>query len=432
MKPYKLIPALVFTILFIFACDTNEKNQITNTSDYAKYLRVDGNESLDFANKEIDFWQNKYNAAPNQKSYLGIIASKYATLFEYTGDIKNLYKTEDLLTQSNEANKYSKVATIRSLGRNYIAQHRFKEALDLANKALAIGEGRKETQKLLFDVQMELGNFAEAESNLNALKDMNDYDYLIRLAKWNDHKGDLKTAITFMEKARDIAEKEDNRTLKIWSYSNLGDFYGHAGRIQESYNSYLKTLAIDPNYSYALKGIAWIVFSYERNTKEAKRIVDAIEITHNTPDFHLLKSQIAQFEGNKVAALQSRNAYFAMLEKNNYGAMYNKYNTLIYADAKETAPIALEIAKIEVDHRPTPDSYDLLAWSYLNMGQKEKALAIAKKYVVGKSSEPKVQYHLAMIYKSNNEYQKVAPIKEELLSSIYELGPNLEKKVNQL
>jgi hypothetical protein len=26
-----------------------------------------------------------------------------------------------------------------------------------------------------------------------------------------------------MEKARDIAEKED-RTLKIWSYSNLGDF----------------------------------------------------------------------------------------------------------------------------------------------------------------------------------------------------------------
>jgi hypothetical protein len=66
------------------------------------------------------------------------------------------------------------------------------------------------------------------------------------------------------------------------------------------------------------------------------------------------------------------------------------------------------------------------------MGQKEKALAIAKKYVVGKSSEPKVQYHLAMIYKSNNEYQKVAPIKEELLSSMYELGPNLEKKVNQL
>jgi hypothetical protein len=431
MKTYKLIPVLVFTILFIFACNT-KPNQVTKTADYDKYLHKVGNESMDFANKEIEFWQSKYDAAPNQKSYLGLIASKYATLFEYTGDIKNLYKTEDLLTQSNVANNYSKVSTIRSLARNYIAQHRFKEALVLANKAYAIGEGRKETQKLLFDVQMELGNFPEALKNLNALKDMKEYDYLIRLAKWNDHIGDLNTAITFMEKARDIAEKEDNKTLKIWSYSNLGDFYGHAGMIQESYNSYLKTLAIDPNYSYALKGIAWIVFSHERNTTEAKRIVEAIEVTHNTPDFFLLKSQIAQYEGDKKEEDKNEDAYFAMLKANNYGAMYNKYNTLIYADQKLNAAKALEIAKVEVDHRPTPDSYDLLAWSYFNMGQHKKALEIAKAQVVGKSFEPKVQYHLAMIYKANDEIKKVGSIKEELLSSIYELGPNFEKKLSQL
>jgi hypothetical protein len=59
------------------------------------------------------------------------------------------------------------VATIRSLGRNYIAQHRFKEALDLANKALAIGEGRKETQNYYLMSKWKI--FAEA-SNLNALK----------------------------------------------------------------------------------------------------------------------------------------------------------------------------------------------------------------------------------------------------------------------
>jgi hypothetical protein len=33
--------------------------------------------------------------------------------------------------------------------RNYIAQHRFKEALDLANKALAIGEGRKKLKNII-------------------------------------------------------------------------------------------------------------------------------------------------------------------------------------------------------------------------------------------------------------------------------------------
>ncbi|MFV8326514.1 tetratricopeptide repeat protein [Flavobacterium sp. ZS1P14] len=431
MKTLKIIPLLVFTILSLFSCE-KKPSQITNTSDYNKYLNVKGNKSLTFATNEIDFWQKKFDAAPNQISYLSMIASNYATLFEYTGDIKNLYKTEELLTKSNEAYNYSKVSTIRSLARNYIAQHRFKEALVLASKAFSIGEGLKETQKLLFDVQMELGNFPEAVRNLNAMRDLKDYDYLIRLAKWNDHKGDLKTAITFMEKALDIAEKEDNKVLKIWSYSNLGDFYGHAGRIEESYESYLKTLAIDPNYSYALKGIAWIVFSHERNTTEAKRIVEAIEVTHNTPDFYLLKSQIAQFEGNKKEEISNRKAYFSMLQKNNYGAMYNKYNALIYADDKQTASKAVEIAKIEIDHRPTPDSYDLLAWSYLNLGENKKALEVAKNHVVGKSFEPKVQYHLAMIYKYNNLAEKTKPIKEELLSSLYELGPNLEKKVNQL
>lgn len=411
---------------------TNNPVQITQKADYESYLSLKNNKSLIFAQNEIDFWQKKFDAAPNQISYLSLIAANYATLFEYTGDINNLYKSEELLVQSNETYNYSKVSTVRSLARNYISQHRFKEALILANKALAIGEGKKETQKLLFDVQMELGNYPEALKNLNAIKDMKDFDYLIRLAKWNDHKGNLETAITFMEKARDIAEKDNNKTLKIWSYSNLGDFYGHAGRIQESYNSYLKTLALDPNYSYALKGIAWIVFSKERNTKEATRIIDVVATTHNNPDFYLLKSQIAQFDGDTINEIKNRNAYFSMMKNNNYGAMYNKYNALIYADDKKTALKALEIAKIEVEHRPTADSYDLLAWSYLNLGQNKKALEIALNHVVGKSFEPKVQYHLAVIYKSNNLSEKSAPIKKELLSSLYELGPNFEKKINQL
>jgi tetratricopeptide (TPR) repeat protein len=105
---------------------------------------------------------------------------------------------------------------------------------------------------------------------------------------------------------------------------------------------------------------------------------------------------------------------------------------LIYADDKKTASKALEIAKTEVENRPTPDSYDLLAWSYYKMGKTKKALEIAQKYVVGKSFEPKLNYHLAAIYKANNKNDKIAPIKEELLKSTFELGPNFEKKIVNL
>jgi tetratricopeptide (TPR) repeat protein len=427
----KTLSTLLLASLMMLSCN-QKSNTITSQKDYNKYLEIKDNKSRDFVQSEIDFWENKFDDAPNQILYLSLLASNYSKLFENTGNVKYLYKAEELLLKSNETYKYSVVGTIRSLARNYISQHRFKEALVLANKALAIGEGMKETQKLLFDVNMELGNYTQAEQNLTAIKDSYDFDYLIRISKWNDHLGDLKTAISLMEKAKDIAVASNNKYLQIWTYSNLGDLNGHAGNIKKSYDYYLKTLELEPNNSYALKGIAWIAFSHERNTVEAKRIIDNISKSHHTPDFYLLKAQIAEYENNAVAKNENMTAYFQMLESINYGAMYNKYNVLIYADDKNTASKALEIAKIEIAHRPTPDSYDLLAWSYYNLGDTKKALEIAEKYVVGKSFEPKLNYHLATIYKANNEEAKIVPIKEELLNSIYELGPNFEQKINNL
>ena len=406
MGTVKKIMILVFSSYLIVSCES-KSNQITNQNDYNNYLDTKDTKSLDFANSEIDFWQKKFNATPNQITFLTPIAANYSKLFELTGNIDYLIKTEELLLKSNETYKYSSVGTIRSLARNYISQHRFKEALVLANKALAIGEGMKETQKLLFDVNMELGNYTEAEKNLIAIKDFKDFDYLIRISKWSDHIGDLKTAISFMEKAKIQAEANENKALMIWSYSNLGDLNGHDGNIKDSYNYYLKTLGLEPNHSYALKGIAWIAFSYENNLDEAKRIIAKISQKHNTPDFYLLKSKIAQFENNQSAEKQNLASYFKMLENTKYGAMYNKYNTLIYADDKMTASKALQIAKTEVAQRPTPDSYDLLAWAYHNLGETKKAFEIEQNHVYGKSHEPMLNYHLAVIYKANKMNKEV-------------------------
>ena len=41
-------------------------------------------------------------------------------------------------------------------------------------------------------------------------------------------------------------------------------------------------------------------------------------------------------------------------------------------------------------------------------------------------------YHLAEIYKANNMLEKVAPIKKELMNSLFELGPNYEQKIRNL
>lgn len=403
-----------------------------NSNDYNSYLNLKENKNVDFALSEIKFWQNKYDKSPTQTSYLNKIAAYYSLIFEQTGNIEYLHKAEKLLIESNKKLNYKDVVSLMSLARNYITQHRFKEALTLAEKAYEIGEKLHETHKLLFDVHMELGNYEKAKESLKAIYDLNDFDYLIRLAKWNDHKGDLNTAISIMENASRMTEKLDNKSLMEWSYSNLGDMYGHAGKINDSYDYYLKTLKLDPNNSFALKGLAWIAFSHEKNTKEAKRILGIVSKKHNSPDFYLLKAEIAEYEKDFGSQKKYLQDYFMMLDSNNYGVMYNKYNVLIFSEDNKKLAEAFEIAKEEVKNRPTPQSYDLLAWTYYKKGDINEAIEIADKFVYQKTSEPEALYHLASIYKSNKLLSKVVPIKKELKSSIFELGPNMKTKIEYL
>ena len=261
---------------------------------------------------------------------------------------------------------------------------------------------------------------------------MSDFGYLIRVAKWNDHKGDLDTAITFMEKATDKAESSKNRGLLLWSYTNLADFYGHAGRIGDSYHLYLKALHIDPQNAYAKKGIAWIVYSHERNGKEALRILDSIMEKNKSPEYHLLKAEVAAFLKDDMLRVQALDDYYKIVENNkDYGNMYNAYNVAFYL-SMDVERKAFELAQEEVGNRPTPESYSWLAYSLLHLGEKQKAMKVIEQHVMGVTYEPAILQQAAEIYKANGEKEKVSELKQELMGAAYELGPVKEAQIASL
>jgi tetratricopeptide (TPR) repeat protein len=217
-----------------------------------------------------------------------------------------------------------------------------------------------------------------------------------------------------------------------WNYTNLADYYGHAGRIKDSYNGYLKALAINPNNSYAKKGIAWIVYSYERNPKEALRILETVTKENASPDYHLLKAEISAFMGDLAEKEMQTKMYLSKVSNEKYGAMYAKYNVLLFADEPTNSLKALEIAKTEVEARPTAQSYDLLAWSYYKNGNIVEAIQISKNHVIGKTFEPQALLHTAYILKANGNRKEAQKLKTELLGAIYELGPNSEQEIKNI
>jgi tetratricopeptide (TPR) repeat protein len=425
MKLTYIIPIF----LLVFLCNCTSK-QVIDTNDYATYLNseIDTVELLSVA----QFLTDKLNTNPEQYPYLAKRANAYTKVFDTTGDVSYLVKAEADLKSAIEMSGNLTSSYLKALASNYISQHRFKEALELLKEAEQIGDKLNGTKKMLFDVHLELGNYILAEAYLKDIKDTSDFDYLIRLAKWEDHNGNLEGAIIQMEKATKIAEASNLKGIKQWSYTNLADFYGHAGDIKKSYDFYLKALDLNPQDAYAKKGIAWIAYSHENNPDEALRILESVTNYYEAPDYDLLVAEIAEFQNNDDLKQIALDRYQNAVKNENYGDMYNKYNVMIYADDISYPKMALEIAKEEVANRPTPQSYDLLAWSYYRLGSVEKARELVETYVDGKTSEPDVLYHIAEIYKASGKVDAIAPIKKELLTSLYELGPTMKKKIKQL
>lgn len=415
---------LLLSFIIVTSCQdssTQKENlAITKSEDYNDFLAIQKTRST---SPYFELWNAKITKDSVELPSFTAVAGQYNTFFESTGDIQNLKKAEQALEKAVEVANLDKEKYYRSLSRNYISQHRFKEALIYADSAAQLSKNIPATQHLLFDVHMELGNYSKADSIKKLFADPEDFDYIIRAAKWNDYKGKLDMTIMFMEKAKQKAEDSKNRGQLLWVYSNIADYYGHDGRIKDSYEHYLKTLEIDSSNAYAKKGIAWIAYSKDRNSTEAQRIVDSVLTGHVSPDYYLLKAEIAEFENNKKAKISAMESFWKLANNPAYGKMYNTYKIEAFAEDAATKKEALVLAEEEIKNRATPETYHLLALANLVNGNKEIALEIIKQHVVDKTFEPTALLTMAKIYKANRMPDKVKDLKEELLEAEYELGP---------
>lgn len=425
----KRVLIAIIGLSYLLSCTRDtEHRAVTQEADYNAYLSLEERSGYEAAVDEMEFWSKRLRPDSSGVGDLGPLAAAYTKMFEYTGDSQHLYDAEFLLKKAGELSTNNKDIYHRALARNYITQHRFQEARVLLEESYAGASSKRATEFMLFDVYMELGAYEEAENLLSRTKNLSDYNYLIRQAKWSDYKGDLDSAIQFLEKARDIAESRNSKALMIWTHSNLADFYGHAERIPEAYQGYLRTLELDPENTYALKGIAWIAYSWEDNADEALRILDTLAKNHHVPDYDLLKSEIFEYLANEELADKYQDKFIQKVKEGNYGNMYNTYRIELLAESSPSE--ANELALKEVEYRPTPETYWLLAYTELVNGRKEEAQRIIEQQVIDKSFEPMAAYYAAKIYRAVGNDSKVQDLKKELLGASFEIGPLLSAEVS--
>jgi hypothetical protein len=427
MKKYFTIA--VFSFLLLTAC--SDKKNIASSNDYTIFLNQDIIKKEEKRiNEERSFWQQRLQRDTGNFVDMMKLASVHLRLFKLKGEINDLHTGDSLLKASAAKLCNNDPDILFAISQNSITQHKFRDAA-LYNESAQKVKGDVYTARLLeFDANMELGMYHNAARSLATLKDKSSFDYLIRRAKLEDHKGNLNGAIELMEQAFEKVKNKD-KGLYCWALSNLGDMYGHAGRIQESYDAYLDVLRKDNSYIYALKGIAWIAYSHDKNTAEAKHILHYILSQTKMPVLWLTLAEIEEWEGNGVKKNEYVQIFLDEMQKSGYGDMYNKYLIEIYLEELKDPAKALAIADKEVNNRPTPETFDWLAWVLYKQGENEKAFSFAKNNVNRQTFEPDAVLHTALIFAANGKKREARLMLEECLESSFELGPLRTKKMKK-
>lgn len=424
-------PILLIVIASLMACTAEiEREEITNTQDYTHLLTLPEPRSEVFI-QTTHFWEEKIEKQPMGYIYLQKLAEEYTSNFERTGEMELLDKADSLYLLANSlVSERLKVSNFIALSSNAIKRHEFQKALNFANEAMNRTHEKFGPSLMVFDAAMELGNFELAKHMIHSTRNFESFDYLVRFSKYQDHLGNLDSAIVLMENAYQLVKGQNDATTH-WAQANLADMYGHAGKIQKSYDHYLQVLEKDPEYAHALRGIAWIAYSHDNKAEEAREIAKALLPRKELPDFHLLLAELAAYENDLENKRFHEEAFLTEAEKSIYRDMYNGYLIDIYiskGDLNKAGWLALR----EVKNRPTPLSYASLAWVYELQGEQQEALRIIQDHVEGKSYEPVVLYTLGKIYSSNRMQTKAREFLLQAEEASFELGPIVSNEVQQL
>lgn len=427
------IHTILFAI-FVTTLSCNQPGMLVKNSDVDPYMeaRINVEKSRENALENMLFWQNRLTL--DTGSYVNMMQLGYAYMqqFGVTGEVDFLWRADSLFNRSNQITQGKEDGILFTLAQTAITTHRFSLAWDYIEAISNIDHDPLTYNLVRFDAAMELGYTADANQCLQRLQQKDGFDYLIRKAKLKDHLGDLPSAITLMEKALDKARQTKSNNQTEWALTNLADMYGHNGDIKKAYDGYKQVLDMDPANQYALRGLGWIAFSHDKNTKTAHKIFTYLNSLTAMPDHVLTLGEIARYDGDEEKAIAHFNAFAQKASSPQFGNMYHKYLIAQYTNNLNQPGIALQLATKELKNRYTPETVNWMAWASFSAGKYEQAIKLLMDPINNQNHEPDALLQTAQMLKAKGQNKRALAILEELQESHFELGPNTAKRVNEL
>ncbi len=341
----------------------------------------------------------------NAKAYAGLGAA-FEQRARETGDVDDFELAEQALQKSLDLNHSDLAAApaFESLAEVYMGEHRFTDALQYAEKALALGSGDLSPFAIVGDAEADMGEYAKAGvayAHLQSVASAGqgaDYAQHTRTAYLQFISGDTPGAIVAMRGAigEGIVAHLPSENL-AWLYFEQGEFQFQAGEVQDAADAYLTALTINPGNYRALAGLGKVRAAQGQPAQAITLYAAAIAVV----PYPLYIAELADLyteTGNPAEARKQADliAYIGKLGHINQ-VLHNRDLALFYADHDTHLPEALALARKEFEVRSDIYTWDALAWAlYKNGKYAEADQAMAHALRLG-TRDAKLLYHAGMI-----------------------------------
>lgn len=318
----------------------------------------------------------------------------------------------------------------------YMSQHHFQDGLITAQQAQKINPYNAYIYGLMVDGNVEMGNYDSAviysDKMVSIRPDLTSYS---RISYLREIFGNYKSAIEAMKMAVEAGGRGDEHTE--WTRVQLAQLYEKIGDFKSAEELYNTSLALRPDYAYALAGLA-------RVAKANKDYIKAISFFEKADGLIMDNSMkedlvdLYKLTGNTNKANETTKALIASLTSDasqaNIDEAVGHYadRELAYAYLQTNEKDkALDHALLEYNRRPNNiDVNETLAWVYYSKGEYGKAKEYIKTALKTNSKNPILLSRAGLIFfKSGDKQMAMVMLNQANLSKSY-IDPLLLNQTN--
>jgi len=308
-------------------------------------------------------------------------------------------------------------AALRLVSWVYSGQHRFREALSAARRALERDSKDPLNYGALGDALLELGEYREGAEAIQKMADLRpDVSSYTRAAYVRELFGDIEGAIEIMSMAVRAASSRDLEH-SAWCRVQLGHLFFHAGRLADAEAQYQAALQSFPNYHFAFTGLGR-VRAAEQDFEEAIRFFQkSVDLV---PTYEAVFGLADLYSHLKRPAETSRQ--FELLETiekigQANGVRPEAQLAMFYADHGVKLTEALSVVRQQARKRRDIRTLDALAWVLFKNGKAQEALRASQQALRLGTKDSLMLYHYGMIARELGQHKKATESLEQALAA---------------